>query len=83
MNAKEQIIRLLKREIAYFKENDLKTINKLIAATEAAIFDVPSEDEIRKAAQQIGLKAIALPTAQALAFIDGCNFILNYNKPKQ
>jgi hypothetical protein len=55
-------------------------ITNLIAATEAAIFNLPSEEEIRQAAQKIGLKAIALPTAQALAFIDGCNFILTYKK---
>lgn len=45
MNAKEQIIRLLKREIAYFKASDLDTteLYNLIIATEAAIFDVPSD----------------------------------------
>lgn len=62
-------------------DKSIERITSLIAATEQAIFDVPSEEEIRQAAQQIGLKAIAFPTAQALAFIDGCNFILNYKKP--
>ena len=50
MNAKEQIIRLLKREIAYFKASDLDTteLYNIITATEQAIFDVPSEEEIEE-----------------------------------
>jgi hypothetical protein len=86
MNAKKQILKMMKQQLKscemYCDWKLHSEIEALIAATEAAIFDVPSEDEIRQAAQKIGLKAIALPTAQALAFIDGCNFILNYKKPE-
>ena len=49
-------------------------ITNLITATEAAIFDVPSEEEIKEVAK----------SNYALieyGFCDGINFILNYKKP--
>ena len=75
MNAKEQIIRLLKREIAYFKASDLDTtaLYSLIATIEAAIFDLPSEEEIEK-------QIIHQYDYWVIGFKDGINFILNYNK---
>jgi hypothetical protein len=78
MNAKEQIIRLLKREIAYFKASDLDTteLYNIIAATESAIFDVPSEEEIEK-------QIINQYDYWVIGFVkDGINFILNYKKPE-
>jgi hypothetical protein len=78
MNAKEQIIRLLKREIAYFKASDLDTteLYNIIAATESAIFDVPSEDEIENKAN------LFKHEYYQGGFHDGCDFILNYKKPE-
>jgi hypothetical protein len=77
MNAKEQIIRLLKREIAYFKASDLDTteLYSIIAATEVAIFDVPSDEEIEK-------QIIHQYDYWVIGFKDGINFILNYKKPE-
>ncbi len=77
MNAKEQIIRLLKREIAYFKASDLDTteLYNIIAATEQAIFDVPSEGEIEK-------QIINQYDYWVIGFKDGINFILTYKKPE-
>jgi len=77
MNAKKQIIRLLKREIAYFKESDLDTteLYNIITATEAAIFDVPSELEIEK-------QIINQYDYWVIGFKDGINFILTYKKPE-
>ena len=76
MNAKEQIIRLLKREIAYFKASDFDTteLYSIIAATEQAIFDVPSEDVCMKEAESWGL---CLGAAMNMH-----TFILNYKKPE-
>jgi hypothetical protein len=78
MNAKEQIIRLLKREIAYFKASDLDTteLYNIIAATESAIFDVPSEEEIEK-------QIIHQYDYWVIGFKDGINFILTYKKPTE
>lgn len=77
MNAKEQIIRLLKREIAYFKASDLDTteLYNIITATEAAIFDLPSEEEIEK-------QIIHQYDYWVIGFKDGINFILTYKKPE-
>jgi hypothetical protein len=77
MNAKEQIIRLLKREIAYFKASDLDTteLYNIIAATEQAIFDVPSESEIEK-------QIINQYDYWVIGFKDGINFILTYKSIK-
>jgi predicted transposase YdaD len=74
MNAKEQIIRLLKREIAYFKASDLDTteLYNLIATTEAAIFELPSQEEIE---QKLGFSS-----RESDIFLAGINFILNYKK---
>ena len=85
MNAKEEIIRLLKREIAYFKESDLKTINKLITATEQAIFDVPSEEERTKECMKFTDTAKNVQNAiiYTVGFGDAINFILNYKKPTE
>ena len=84
MNAKEQIIRLLKREIAYFKASDLDTteLYKIIAATEAAIFDVPSEEERTKQCMKFTDTAKNVQNAiiYTVGFGDGINFILNYKK---
>ena len=75
MNAKEQIIRLLKREIAYFKASDFDTteIYNLITAIEAAIFELPSQEEIEK-------QIINQYDYWVIGFKDGINFILNYKK---
>jgi hypothetical protein len=50
-------------------------ITNLIAATEAAIFDVPSEEEIEK-------QIIHQYDYWVIGFKDGINFILTYKKPE-
>ena len=74
MNAKEQIIQELKEKILntirFGNENYIQQLESLIDATEAAIFDVPTDDEIRKQASTFGLCFGAA--------MDMHNFILNY-----
>ena len=53
-------------------------ITNLIAATEAAIFDVPSEEEIEEATAMNNSSNIS--NAFRAGFEAGCNFILNYKK---
>jgi hypothetical protein len=50
-------------------------ITNLIAATEAAIFELPSELEIEK-------QIIHQYDYWVIGFKDGINFILNYKKPE-
>jgi hypothetical protein len=97
MNAKEQIIDILQeyehsykdllkrsglfpREIEIAKQKILD-MQQLITAVENAFFDVPSEEEIIEAAQEFSDKDF-LPTAHYNGFKAGCNYILNYKKPK-
>ena len=48
MNAKEQVIECLKMLKSITASTQIEKINNLIAATEAAIFDVPSDEEMVK-----------------------------------
>ena len=50
-------------------------ITNLITATEASIFDLPSEEEIEK-------QIIHQYDYWVIGFKDGINFILNYKKPE-
>ena len=77
MNAKEQVIQELKEKILntirFGNENYIQQLESLIDATEAAIFDVPSEEEILSE-----VKSKKLNANQTLNFCKGCNFIVNY-----
>ena len=79
MNAKEQIIDLLKEQLLQFKmqmpykRGKIELLNKLITATEAAIFDLPSEEDIQE-------RALKYSTGCYVDYVSGCNFILNYKK---
>ena len=86
MNAKKEIILELNARIAHYEnykryqvydsdsaDRQIKLFKDLIDATEAAIFDVPTDDEIRKQASTFGLCFGAA--------MDMHNFILNY-KPE-
>jgi hypothetical protein len=78
MNAKEQIIDILKyikETNTYIKEPTNNDLNHLITAIEAAIFDLPSEEEIEK-------QIINQYDYWVIGFKDGINFILNYKKPE-
>lgn len=77
MNTKEQIIEELKEKILntirFGNENYIQQLERLIIATEAAIFDVPSEEEILSE-----VKSKKLNANQTLNFCKGINFIVNY-----
>ena len=77
MNAKEQVIQELKEKILntirFGNENYIQQLESIIDATEAAIFDVPSEEEIERES----LKHFTAAFAKE-GFKKGCNFILNY-----
>lgn len=90
MNAKEQIIDIIQESEHSFKQllkidlvpreretvlQRIKDMQLLITATEQAIFDVPSEEEIEKYAMKHS-------TGCYIDFIAGVNFILNYKKPE-
>jgi len=57
-----------------FETLKLKT-EYLISATEAAIFNVPSSDQVEERADQYGTYA-----HDSIHFVNGCNFVLNYDK---
>jgi len=84
MNAKEEIILELKARIAHYHnykrhnsydsegaDRQIELFTNLIAATESAIFDLPSWAEIDKAGE-------SNYAVYETGFCDGCNFILNY-----
>jgi len=75
MNAKEEIIKMLRKEVIFFNNcnSDPSKLLSLIAATEQAIFDVPSEEEIDENFSKL---------SHTNDYYDGCNFILNYKKPE-
>lgn len=81
MNAKEQIIKLLKEQLDQLemqmpgKHRQVHKLRQLITATEQAIFDVPSQEEIEK-------QIIHQYDYWVIGFKDGINFILNYKKPE-
>jgi|APFre7841882793_1041355.scaffolds.fasta_scaffold12492_1 hypothetical protein len=79
MNAKEEILKMMKQQLKscemYCDWKLHSEIEALIAATEAAIFDVPSEEEIEK-------QIIHQYDYWVIGFKDGINFILNYKKPE-
>lgn len=50
MNAKEEVLEMLKYELRYGKIEKMDYYSDLITAVERAIFDVPSEEEISKKA---------------------------------
>jgi hypothetical protein len=56
-----------------FCDHQIEKYTNLIAATESAIFDVPSEEEIEK-------QIINQYDYWVIGFKDGINFILNYKK---
>ena len=60
-----------------FCDHQIEKYTNLITATKAAIFDVPSEEEI----EEQSLKCFTAAFAKE-GFRKGCNFILNYNKPE-
>lgn len=88
MNAKEQIIQELKEKILntirFGNENYIQQLERLIAATEAAIFDVPSFTETVEGAlkESVEIKNTDFKTYYKVGFGDGINFILNYKKPE-
>ena len=73
MNTKEQVIECLKMLKSITASTQIEKINNLITATESAIFDLPSKDDIEKAAEN----DYAL---YEVGFVDGCDFVLNYKK---
>jgi hypothetical protein len=73
MNAKEQIIELIKNKI--FSTDEMELQKALITAVENAIFDVPSEEEIEKAMPKF------CGIIYENGFKAGINYILNYKKP--
>jgi hypothetical protein len=73
MNTKEQVIECLKMLKSITASTQIEKINNLITATESAIFDLPSKDDIEKAAEN----DYAL---YEVGFVDGYNFVLNYKK---
>ena len=79
MNAKEEILKMLKQQLKscemYCDWKLHSEIEALITATEAAIFDVPSELEIENKAN------LFKHEYYQGGFHDGCDFILNYKKP--
>jgi hypothetical protein len=91
MNAKEQIIKLLKEQLDQLemqmpgKYRQVHKLRQLITATEAAIFDVPSEGEMTKECMKFTDTAKNVQNAiiYTVGFGDGCNFILNYKKPTE
>ena len=78
MNAKEQVIQELKEKILntirFGNENYIQQLERLIAATEAAIFELPSQEEIE---QKLGFSS-----RESDIFLAGINFILTYKKPE-
>ncbi len=92
MNAKEEIIRMLKQKLSQYDSRfditdcggEVIKLHNLITATEAAIFDVPSEDEIeRKNIHQCDYCATLFKCDYcAIGFKEGIDFILNYKKPE-
>ena len=89
MNAKKEIILELKARIAHYEnykrhhsydsegaDRQIELFTNLIAATEAAIFDVPSEEDIQE-------RALKYSTGCYVDYVSGCNFILNYKKSEQ
>ncbi len=72
MNAKEQVIECLKMLKSITASTQIEKINNLIAATESAIFDLPSEE--------IQERALKYSTGCYVDYVSGCNFILNYKK---
>jgi hypothetical protein len=86
MNAKEEIILELKATIAHYENYKrhhsydsqsadwlIELFTNLIAATESAIFDLPSDEEIQE-------RALKYSTGCYVDYIAGCEFILNYKK---
>jgi len=95
MNAKEEIIRMLKQKLPKYDDitncgGEIIKLHNLIAATEQAIFDVPSEEEIISFLKS----EFCVPEnwdkfdykIQRYSFNDIeialQNFILNYKKPE-
>lgn len=84
MNTKEQIIEELKEKILntirFGNENYIQQLERLIAATEAAIFDVPTDEEILIKAKSYSHKSSneIFREGHVDDFKAGCNFILNY-----
>jgi hypothetical protein len=78
MNAKEKVLNLLKNEVSFFEANNAvpSELLQLITATENAIFDVPSEEEI---AWEILAQCNC--SYDEIIYRNAINFILNYKKP--
>jgi len=87
MNAKEEILKMMKQQLKscemYCDWKLHSEIEALITATEAAIFDVPSEGEMTKECMKFTDTAKNVQNAiiYTVGFGDGINFILNYKKP--
>jgi hypothetical protein len=85
MNAKEEIIRLLKEQLDQLemqmpgKYRQVNKLRQLIAATKAAIFDVPSQEEISNISNDF---KVGIGITASKCFEKGINFILNYKKPE-
>ena len=97
MNAKEEIILELKARIAHhenykrhhlydseFADRQIELFTNLIAATESAIFDLPSEEEMVKECMKFTDIAKDKTTSlfYTIGFGDAVNFIHNYKKPE-
>jgi hypothetical protein len=82
MNTKEQVIECLKMLKSITVSTQIEKINNLIAATESAIFDLPSDEEMTKECMKFTNIAKDKTTALSytIGFGDAVNFIHNYKK---
>lgn len=85
MTAKEKIMEMLNKELEMLKwaypSLDHSELQNLITATEQAIFDVPSEEEINKYSNHYTHKISKNAFNDSCAFRAGACYILNY-KPE-
>jgi hypothetical protein len=88
MNAKEEILKMLKEQLEQkeaqmpYKTGKVELFKNLIAATESAIFDLPSDEEMVKECMKFTDIAKDKTTALSytIGFGDAVNFIHNYKK---